>query len=414
MKPNKKTDPCDTGMLLDLAAGKLVKSDAEKVKNHVQACPACRRELELWGMIHGGVEEMKAVAPGDGVSMAAWSAVEGEAAKAAGRARTRNAWRTLAASRRARAAAGALAAALAVVTAAALYFLLDEGRPGPGVVTRDQTLHAGVDRSLSAVFPCGAAIELTPGSKAEVVEAGPGSGTLRLDKGSVAVAVNRLDEGGRFEVHTDDAVVIVKGTRFTVTRQRPGFTSVSVSEGKVLVRPAGKGRQDIVLSAGQAADVPGQKAYLDGLKKEGLRAMDRGAEKKAASLFEQYLLSYPGYDPDVSLLLAGLKAKKGDHEQAMGLFGKVAESGNSLRAQNAIAYMAMLHKKLGRNEESLKTWDAYLQRFPGGVHAAEALHELAAAECEAEVRPHIALLEEKYPGLESTRELLMKCDSDGK
>lgn len=69
---------------------------------------------------------------------------------------------------------------------------------------------------------------------------------VRLRAGSVALAVPKLGTHGKVSVETEDALVEVHGTRFSVRvveePPRAAFTEVRVSEGRVLVVSGGQGR----------------------------------------------------------------------------------------------------------------------------------------------------------------------------
>jgi tetratricopeptide (TPR) repeat protein len=153
--------------------------------------------------------------------------------------------------------------------------------------------------------------------------------------------------------------------------------------------------------------------FLDQLLEKGRRAMESGDYKEAVVLFEKYLSSSRrDDDTEAEMLLAEAAERNGDYPQAMGLYDKLAKSSNQLRAQNALAYHAMLQARIGQAPEAKSLWEEYLQRFPDGVHAQEALIELAVSECKSENKPHLDLLMKKYPALQATHDLEKKCAVD--
>jgi hypothetical protein len=415
MKPDGAGPICGTGTILELVTGELSESEAQEIRKHVRGCARCTEELEAATWMRDGIEKMKSAGLPDGVREAAWSALRAEAGKAAKKMRTRSAWRMIFSSRPLLACAGSAAAVLVLVIAFLLFPLVRGRLSQPETVSAGQVLNTIESPRKQALFPCGASVEVKPGTEAVVLESGGGSGKLQLRRGSVEVKVKKLPDRGVFEVVTEDARVVVKGTRFSVVKNAPDLTTVSVMEGKVWVSPAGAGRENIVVSAGQTVDVQGEDAYLDQLKEKGRLAMESGAYEEAASCFEKVLSSSGGDgDTEVELLLAEAAEKNGNYGQAMSLYGKLAKSGNQLRAQNALAFHALLQKKIGKGEEAKNLWKEYLLRFPDGVHAQEALVELAGGECTSDSRPYLDLLMKKYPELKATRDLAKQCIVDAK
>ncbi len=73
---------------------------------------------------------------------------------------------------------------------------------------------------------------------------------VRLKDGTLRLRVQKLAEGERFIVETDDAEVEVRGTMFTVTAKHGALERVGVSEGRVEVRS--RGRPPILVGAGES------------------------------------------------------------------------------------------------------------------------------------------------------------------
>jgi hypothetical protein len=86
-------------------------------------------------------------------------------------------------------------------------------------------------------LPSGAVAEAVLGGRFEVVEGTDRTTRLRVLAGGVRSTVPRLAPGQRYEVETPEAVVAVRGTRFSVSATAPSTTVVEVEEGAVEVTP---------------------------------------------------------------------------------------------------------------------------------------------------------------------------------
>ena len=118
-------------------------------------------------------------------------------------------------------------------------------RPLVGTATLgpDDELRTGVAGTARASLPTGARVDVGPLARLRFEETG-GHGRLRirieLVAGRIEVAVPKLAPGDEVRVHTDDATVVVHGTKFSVERGAlaPGGsleTRVAVTEGRVVV-----------------------------------------------------------------------------------------------------------------------------------------------------------------------------------
>lgn len=216
------------------------------------------------------------------------------------------------------------------------------------------------------------------------VVAGEQTDGLRLEGGSVTLEVPRLPEGHLLFVATPDAEVRVHGTRFTVARDAAG-TAVKVTEGVVEVRPQGAGRQPVMLRAGDATFVEPLGSYRIRARAEALTALDQGQ----VSVAEGHLGSLLATEPEPPMaaearaLLAWASASRGDRAGAIVLYRRaLAElplSERPLWADNASAELALLLEQADAGA-AVSAWRAYLERFPGGVHADLARKHLGAAE----------------------------------
>lgn len=97
----------------------------------------------------------------------------------------------------------------------------------------------------------GAMVDLAERSAVRIMDSGAQHEQLALAAGSVFFQVPKLEHGHTLSVRTPDAVVTVRGTRFSVAIEQAGAqvsTSVDVSEGRVQIDAAGR---SFLLTAGQ-------------------------------------------------------------------------------------------------------------------------------------------------------------------
>ncbi|MEM9068178.1 MAG: FecR domain-containing protein [Myxococcota bacterium] len=90
---------------------------------------------------------------------------------------------------------------------------------------------------LQAALPTGDVLTATPGARFEVRSAAPEHRRVDVDEGVVLFDVRPLTDDQAFEVRTEEVVVRVRGTVFSVERE--GGTSVRVYEGRVDVEAGG-------------------------------------------------------------------------------------------------------------------------------------------------------------------------------
>ncbi len=355
----------DAGRLLDLEAGRLPESEAADLRLHVDGCDACRRKLEAARLLHEGIEQMAAPALDSDSSADVWASVEHEARAAGRRTRHRRAWGTVLTSRPALAAAAVL-----LVAAAGAILVLTERGPDPvatGQVLQDEG---------TAQFECGASVELAEETEAVIAAASTHSGEIHLVRGSIEVHVDKRREG-TFRVTTEDAIVTVTGTRFVVSRTDGQSTHVLVREGTVEVEPVGGGRAGETLETGESLIVPCARLYVATLRREGIDALEQGDVDEAVERLDAYLAALGDErDAEIEMKLADALIEKGEPESAVSIYRRIADADDSLRAENALAFLAILYDRMKDAESATAAWREYVRRFPEGVHKQDALREL--------------------------------------
>ncbi len=121
--------------------------------------------------------------------------------------------------------------------------ILGEGKPlGASGLPRVEAVHAERDSGAIVRMGSGARILVGPSTSVEVSTLPAADAARReeisLSLGRVDVTVPRLDSGESFEVVTEQARVLVHGTRFLVevgVREAAQWTKVAVTEGRVSV-----------------------------------------------------------------------------------------------------------------------------------------------------------------------------------
>lgn len=115
----------------------------------------------------------------------------------------------------------------------------------PGAVASGARVVAGGVESARLAWPSGTEVVLSPRSEVSLVEHGRAN-VFRLERGSLAARVAKLEPGERFVVRTHDTEVEVRGTAFDLSlvgADEPcadvSRTRLRVTEGKVAVRHAG-------------------------------------------------------------------------------------------------------------------------------------------------------------------------------
>ncbi len=338
-----------------------------EVEAHLGACAPCRAAAETLASIDDAI----AAAGGELPAVPSFATIASPARAAAYKQRRRRALR--------RAAPFAAASLLAAGVACVALWTLTSLQRGPAEAPVGTWLEAGTG-GRDVLLPCGAHAHLDGGRMRFTSRAGVQE-RLELRGGSVALAVPHLPNGHTLAVVTQDAAVLVHGTRFRVYQDERG-TSVRVTQGLVEVRPAGEGRKPIFLRPGQSTLVEPLDAYRQGLRAAALAALERGQLTHARENLSALLATQPAplSAGEALALTAWAEAAGGDeqrartsYEQALQLLPKGA---HPLWADNASAELALLLEHHDHQAASM-AWSSYLQRFPQGLHAGRARVRLA-------------------------------------
>lgn len=431
---------CVPDSLFLLVEGRLPAAEEPEVRAHLAVCATCREELQLARLMHDESRALQGFRVDPQVRARLWQALQPQAQQAATELRQRAAWTMVLGDRRLRralvAAAGvALAAGLAWVTRAGVLSRwslpptavpvaqevsvappdvrdvapMPTSLPAPvQAVTAPATPPAQVAETRGTEGPdkavylshshahphalssdgmlhlaCGGVVDVGA-AHLQVVHNGPHAAELTLGAGRVALHVPHLPVGGSLLVRTEDAVVHVKGTRFTVDKQDADSTEVRVQEGTVWVEPRGRGREWHVLHAGGTLRVASERSWLRDLTTDLDDAIGAGRLEDAQELAQRYLeAAQEGADADeVRLRLAGIYLRLGKADDAARLFRAVAEGqGPPAARDNALAMLAWACRQRGRAELEQATWQQYLDRFAQGLHAREAMLRLVELTC---------------------------------
>ena len=203
---------------------------------------------------------------------------------------------------------------------------------GPG-----DELRTGPDASARASLPTGAVVDVGPWARLRFAATGSGAAVrdrLELVAGRIEVRVPKLRAGDEVRVRTEDATVVVHGTRFSVERTaaaggQPGATHVTVNEGVVAVETRSGER---TLTAGMELVTPEVTA----------------ADARVASA------------PHAPALAASPLDTAGEPSS---LASPGARS--TLGAENALLSEAMRLRRSGQGERAITVVDAFLSRYPG-------------------------------------------------
>lgn len=458
---------CQPDLVVDLAAGKLAAAQADDVGSHIAQCDQCAAQVDAaadlaaaWAM-QREVDRQAAVLP-DAVRSRMWDAIAAEVDAAATHAKQRSAWRTVASTRTWRAWAVAAGLALCAIGAwqiqqnaqqrpvpvvaavqpsprATPEFTQAKPNPLPEVpvvvpaVVAQPVPNAALPAELAASaapavrargrahpptgalhLSCGAAVQVH-GDGVTVVRDDPLDGLLRLNQGQVDVLVPKLPEGGRMAVQTEEAMILVKGTQFTVTRS-DGSTKVAVIEGTVWVTPSGNGRPTEVLHPGQSTVVVPHKAWI----KAARSALDSAI---ASKLWPEVVLQArrliallpPGREIDgLAMELAGAHAQLGEMDEAVAAAERVATHGvDALARENALVFVAGLHAKAHKPKAELALWLRYLAQFEDGSHAEQGLERAVELTCSesGEMAVQFRAKLAAKPSMQATA-LLRRCTPD--
>jgi hypothetical protein len=274
--------------------------------------------------------------------------------------------------------------------------------------------HGGKQTAGRVKLACGGLID-SNGARLTYLRDLPHAADLRLDRGTIDVRVPHLQGGSSLDVRTDDAVVRVVGTRFTVDKSAVDATTVRVQEGTVWVQPRGGHRELIVLHAGQQAYIPSEHAYLAEL----LHALDvalAGGNLDTAEQSARRYLDAAGDAadvPEVRLRLAGVLRARDRADDAVRQYHLVADGqGPRSTRENALAMLASVYRDQGHGPLELATWARYLERFPHGLHERDAWLRTIELQCgrrdPASQRARSELAE-RFGGEALVRDVLARC-----
>jgi ferric-dicitrate binding protein FerR (iron transport regulator) len=337
---------------------------------HVVACAACQRWRQRLRNLDRALGDLAAA---DSPPPPPTPAFERIARQAAAAARHH---------RRARAARRALPLAVAVACAAAVTFVVTRlgHRTEERVAASGQVLDA--TRAVTqALLADGARVTVASG-RAIVAVSEARRALVHVDSGQVFVTVPHLVGGAAFLLTTDEAEVRVRGTRFGVNRDAQG-TRVSVTEGTVEVQPREDGGAAFLVNRGESRLIEGLSVRRQAARAAALAAIEARDDSTTADRIQSWLATHP---PDLEAaeahaLLAWKLSRDGDRAGALRSYRRALEllpaAAAPLWADNACAQLALLVERDDPRARD-EAWRRYLDRFPGGVHAAMARDRLAA------------------------------------
>ncbi|WP_437877152.1 FecR domain-containing protein [Sorangium sp. So ce513] len=210
-----------------------------------------------------------------------------------------------------------------------------------------EELRTGEGALAKASLATGATVEVGPSTRVRFTPAGAGRGRLddivALDRGRISVDVPPLPEGVTLSVRTEDAVVTVHGTRFSVERRpgaagEPAETRVAVAEGRVAVRG---GEVERFLGPGETWSSRGE---------EPVRRLDPPAVEPRGDA--------PAAEQD-SAARDGGEGGAGERRAPRG-----APARASLAAENELLQGAMEARRQGQPGRAIERLDRLLSRYP--------------------------------------------------
>ncbi len=217
---------------------------------------------------------------------------------------------------------GLTAATAAVAVGIGLHLWSPASEPLPP----KGSLHASQELPVS--FRVGAhEVHLSPASKVEVAAAEPELIELKVTSGTATFDVAPLSRGAIFRVRTEQVLVEVVGTRFSVQSERYCST-VKVEAGRVRV-----------------SDAEGRVVLLD--PNQGRRFCSRGSSD---AMLRQALVLISGgeaLDEAIELLEAYLESAPG-----------------SSLEEEALYHLCLAHARLGNAEEAQRLAEDFRQRYP--------------------------------------------------
>lgn len=293
----------------------------------------------------------------------------------------------------------------AAAALAALIVVATKPAPEPvhriveGALTRIDGSWVRADRVSRADLGI-ASVAIERGAILNVVAHAAREVDVRLYRGEVSAAVEKLGDGDSFEINTRQARIKVVGTRFTV-RAAEEETSVSVEEGTVWVWPLGA-TEPLVLNAGQQhhigdkkpepvvispppppPPVPENKVKAAPPKVEAKEARVRLSEARAAldanapraaRVAQEILAAAPDdrVELEALLLLADAERQNGKASIAADHYRRVAEHPRGKGyAEEALLHRARLLERIGDSRGALEALRRAESSAPNGALAPE-------------------------------------------
>ncbi len=317
-----------------------------------------------------------------------------------------------------RSAAAALPVQIAETTGATMLRPADGGEQvafsGDTILHPGDVLDTGEKASVRIELEDGSQLQLSSGSQLALTSVGQAGDRFSLDRGSLHCRVTPRDAGRPFLVSAPEATVRVVGTRFTVTRKAGLGVEVRVQEGVVAVTPTRDGAEPTLLrarekglvspdgsverSAQAASDEPDEeKAPTQPVKVAKVQPRAEPTKRPEPPLPAKPPVAKPSkpeypeaarpasHAPEsLEALVARLHEdtawifdqfrtdmKAGRYADVLRKLDNYLSDPDSPRRDEATFLKAVCLEKLDRRSEALRTYRAYLERWPTGKRAAD-------------------------------------------
>ncbi len=224
------------------------------------------------------------------------------------------------------------------------------------VVTEAMSIEASgrLETSESAALTTseGVLVELSPRTRVGLDELNPDAGwRLQLRQGHVACEVPKLTGRKTFSVVTNDAEIVVHGTRFTVTSDEMS-TCVRVTEGRVEVRSNGT----------QTFLDPGQAWGCDATPAAEVKTPSNDAEK-----------------PSTPNKVEGAERRATTRPESKPSAAQAQSSGSTLALETELVGRALTAERRGDAADARNLYAQFLERYPNSPMAPEARRGLKRA-----------------------------------
>jgi len=240
------------------------------------------------------------------------------------------------------------------------------------------------------VDPSIAEVTTSQGAEVEVTAWSREAAELVVTRGRVRTQVRPRLVGDRFVVTTPLVSVSAIGTDFTVEHDPARGTTVSVSEGVVLVEAPDRGLA-VTVDAGRsllipivappatttgtpAAPAPAEASEAPAAALQRARGLlTRGRAREAAALVGELLPAAGGLRPQALALLGDARRVSGDLAGAAEAYAQAAALGPTHARARAFEDLADVHTTRGDVAAARAAWESYLTIDPDGHAAARAL-----------------------------------------